>query len=287
MVAPTEIRMVAVGAQSLRVGVRAGDGSGPPLLIFNGVGANLELLEPLTAALAGIETIVFDVPGIGGSPAPRWPYRMFHLARLADRLMRQLGYGGIFDVLGVSWGGAAAQQFAFQYPRRCRRLVLAATSPGMLMVPGAPSVMWKLASPRRYRDPGYLAKVGPELYGGALRRQPELLRRHGQHMRSPRRRGYFYQLLAAWGWTSLFWLPLLRQPTLVLGGTDDPIIPIVNARILGATIRKARLHVVNGGHLFLVNRADEFAPIIRRFLADDSVRPSQKEINLWSRRKHA
>ncbi|HZT55254.1 MAG TPA: alpha/beta fold hydrolase, partial [Burkholderiaceae bacterium] len=88
---PTEIRMVEVDGQPLRVGVRSGTQEGPPLLIFNGIGANLELVEPFTAALAGVETVVFDVPGAGGSPAPAWPYRFFHLARLADRLMTQLG----------------------------------------------------------------------------------------------------------------------------------------------------------------------------------------------------
>ena len=42
----------------------------PPLLLFNGIGANIELVEPFLDALDGPEAIIFDVPGVGGSPAP-------------------------------------------------------------------------------------------------------------------------------------------------------------------------------------------------------------------------
>lgn len=271
---PSEIRMVEVGGQSLRVAVRRGTQGGTPLLIFNGVGANLELVEPITAALAAIDTVVFDMPGVGGSPTPKWPYRFSGIARLANRLMKQLGYESQLDVLGVSWGGALAQQFAFQHPRRCRRLVLAATSPGVLMVPGKLTVLRKMVNPRRYADPGFLGKVGGELYGGDFRERPELLREHGHHMRAPRGRGYLYQLLAASGWSSLPWLPLLRQPTLVLAGSDDPIIPLINARILAGLIRNATLHVVDDGHLFLISRARELAPLILKFLAAPAVERS-------------
>ena len=269
---PTEVRMVEVDGQPLRVGVRLGKPEGLPLLIFNGIGANLELMQPFTAALDGIETVVFDIPGVGGSPAPALPYRFRGLARLASRLLTQLGYDGQVDVLGVSWGGALAQQFAFQYPKRCRRLILAATSPGALMVPGRLSVISNLINPRRYSDPEFLIKVGPELYGGTFRHRPELLRDHGRHIRQPQGRGYLYQLLAGWGWTSLFWVRGLHQRTLVLAGVDDPIVPLINAKVLAWLIRQATLHVVDDGHLFLITRAADLAPVVRKFLADEPAR---------------
>ncbi len=268
---PPEIRVVEVGGRVLRVAVRRGTSRRPPLLIFNGIGANLELVEPFTAALSAVDTVVFDVPGVGGSPAPKLPYRLSGISRLANRLMNELGYHGELDVLGVSWGGALAQQFAFQYPRRCRRLVLAATGPGVLMVPGKLSVLRKMLSPRRYSDPDFMSKFGGELYGGEFRNRPELLREHGRHIRSPKGRGYYYQLLAAAGWSSLPWLRLLRQPTLVLAGSDDPIVPLINAKILARLIRNATLHVVDDGHLFLISRALELAPVVLRFLAAPAV----------------
>jgi pimeloyl-ACP methyl ester carboxylesterase len=138
------------------------------------------------------------------------------------------------------------------------------------MVPGKFSVLSKMISPRRYTDPEYLYQVGAELYGGALRHRPDLLRPFAHHMRSPRGQGYVYQLLAVSGWTSLFWLRLLRQPTLVLAGADDPIVPLINAKLLASAIRKAKLHVIDDGHLFIVTRPQEVAAVVRDFLAEDS-----------------
>ena len=84
-----QIGLHDVGGQLLRVGVRRGDTARPPLLLFNGIGASIELIEPLLDALDGQSTIVFDVPGVGGSPAPRLPYRPSALARLSGRLLDQ------------------------------------------------------------------------------------------------------------------------------------------------------------------------------------------------------
>jgi len=64
-----------VGGQVLRVGVRTGDRTRPALLLFNGIGANIELVEPFLDALDDLQAIVFDAPGVGGSPPPWLPYR--------------------------------------------------------------------------------------------------------------------------------------------------------------------------------------------------------------------
>lgn len=254
-----------VGGQTLRVGVRDGDASRPPLLLFNGIGANIELVEPFLEAFPGTEVIVFDVPGVGGSRAPRLPYRLRTLARMSARLLDLLGHDKV-DVLGVSWGGTLAQQFAFKYPNRCRRLVLAATSPGHVMVPGAPSVLLKMATPRRYREPGYMKRVAGEIYGGAFRGDPELARKHLRHVRWSSDYGYYLQLLAAAGWSSLPWLGFLEQPTLVMVGKDDPLVPEANGRILAALIPDSRLVRIDDGHLFLITRAEESALAVSQFL---------------------
>jgi len=77
------------------------------------------------------------MPGIGSSPAPVVPYHLGTSAPLLAGLLDQLGYEQA-DVLGISWGGGLAQQFAASRPDRVRRLVLVATGPGALMVPGHP-----------------------------------------------------------------------------------------------------------------------------------------------------
>jgi poly(3-hydroxyalkanoate) depolymerase len=261
---------VAVGGQRLRVAVRPGTGSGrPPLLVCNGIGAPLEVLEPFVAALdPEIEVVRFDVPGIGGSPPPRYPYRLAGLVGLTGRLLDELGHDR-FDVLGISWGGALAQQLAFQNPRRCRRLVLAATATGSLMVPARPGVLLRMVTPRRYRDPQYLREIAGEIYGGRLRTRPDLAEPLiASHGRMTSGRGYLLQLAASAGWTSLPWLRLIRQPALVLAGDDDPIVPLVNARIMARLLPSARLHVYPDGHLGLILCADELAPVIASFLAD-------------------
>src|SRR5437660_9707099 len=148
-----EARTINATGQRLRVAIRPGDGTHTPLLLINGIGVNLEVLQQFVDALnPAIEVIRFDVPGTGGSPAPLIPYRFSAHARLVVEMLDQLGYQQV-DVLGVSWGGALAQQFALQYPRRCRRLILVSTGTGALMVPGRPSVLAKLAAPRRHQDP--------------------------------------------------------------------------------------------------------------------------------------
>jgi poly(3-hydroxyalkanoate) depolymerase len=262
-----EMRMIDVGGQMLRVAIRHGPSSRLPLLLFNGIGANWELAEPFMTALRDTEVIIFDIPGVGGSPLPAFPYRPSGIAKLSARLIVKLGRQ-IVDVGGVSWGGSVAQQFAHQYPGMCRKLVLAATSPGAVMVPGRPRVLWKMATPRRYLDRDYLRRAAPEIYGGAIRSDPDLLDKHAAAMSGASSRGYLYQLLAVAGWTSLPWLASLKQPTLIMAGRDDPIVPIVNARIMARIMPNARLEIIDDGHLFIVTRPAETAAIVEAFLAE-------------------
>jgi poly(3-hydroxyoctanoate) depolymerase len=266
------IGTLQVGEQFLRVGIRpapAGAASGPAMLVCNGIGANLELAAPMMARLERIETVIFDVPGAGKSPPPKRPYRLFELARLTRKVLDQLGYEQI-DLMGVSWGGGLAQQFAIQYPARVRRLVLAATAMGgMTMLPGHPRTLLKMVNPRRYVDKGYMKRVAPQLYGGALRDNPEAIKLFTDHARGGDARGYRYQLLAMLGWTSLPWLWRIHHPTLVLAGNDDPLVPLVNARLMTRLLRNARLQVFDDGHLFLLTRAAETAQAIDGFLQEN------------------
>jgi poly(3-hydroxyalkanoate) depolymerase len=259
---------VVVAGTPIRIAIRPGTGA-VPLLLANGIGASLETFDPFVAALdPKIEVIRFDVPGVGGSPLPARPYRFATLARLLTGLLDQLGHERA-DILGISWGGALAQQFAISARRRCRRLVLVATGPGMLMVPGSPRVIARLATPRRYTDPGYIAEIAGELYGGSARDDTQRLVGvlHPWTRVGPAR-GYLYQLAAGAGWTSLPLLPLVRQPALILAGDDDPIIPLVNARIMAGLMPGARLHVYRGGHVELVLRPELLAPVISGFLSE-------------------
>jgi poly(3-hydroxyalkanoate) depolymerase len=262
--------ILTAGGRALRVSVRAGTPGWPPLLLCNGIGASLELLEPFADALDPRRPVIrFDMPGVGGSPAPVIPYHLSTLSPMLAGLLDALGYQQA-DVLGISWGGGLAQQFALSRPERVRRLVLVATAPGALMVPAHPRVLLRMLSPRRHRDPSYAAHVAAELYGGSARENPLVARDllHATTRLGPAR-GYFYQLLASLGWTSLPWLPRLRPPTLILAGDDDPIIPLVNARIMHRLIPGSELHIYHGGHLELAADSKRLAAAVEAFLNAD------------------
>jgi poly(3-hydroxyalkanoate) depolymerase len=253
-----QVEFIEVDGVNLRVATQHGK-VGLPMLLFNGIGANLELCFPFMEALPEREIIIFDVPGVGRSEMSWRPRRFSGLALLANRLLNRLGYQQV-DVVGVSWGGALAQQFARQYPDRCRRLVLAATSPGAIMVPGRPSALSKMMTPRRYLSPTYMQKAAADIYGGEARR-----------IIAPQFMGYIFQLLAGVGWTSIHWLHKIRQPTLVMAGADDPLVPPVNARIISMLVPQNRLYIVpGGGHLFMLHSLDKVAPMVREFLDSDA-----------------
>ena len=265
-----EERYVNAGGKRIRVNVR--DGTGVPLVVCNGIGASFEVLDPLVEQL-DTTVVRFDVPGTGGSPTSLLPYGFPYLAWVLGRVLSKLGIG-VVDVLGLSWGGALAQQFAFQNPRRCRRLVLVATGTGLFMVPGHPRILTKMITPRRFSDPDYAASIAGELYGGTVRTHGEdVAKLFVRQLHAGSKIGYLHQLLAGSVWTSLFALPAVRQRTLIVQGTDDPIIPVVNARIMNALLPHSRLHLHSGGHIDLVHNAPELAPVIEKFLREPGERP--------------
>jgi poly(3-hydroxyalkanoate) depolymerase len=261
------IRFVDVDGVRLRTSVR---GSGSPLLLITGLGASLDLAEPFERELVkrGHQVVSFDAPGVGESTPYLLPRRMRGVARTVAEMAAALGYDRT-DVLGVSLGGVVAQQLARQSPDQVRRLILAATGPGLGGVPGSPRVLLALATPRRYYQPDYYRRIAARIYGGLARTDPDALLRGSlaRFLEPPSLRGYLGQLYAITGWTSVPWLHKLPQPTLVLNGDDDPIVPLVNGRILAKRIHKARLHVVRGGgHLFLLERSAETADLVAEFL---------------------
>jgi poly(3-hydroxyalkanoate) depolymerase len=264
-------RVVNVLGQDLRVRIRpgaGGDRGGVPLVLCCGIGVGFDVLQPFVDALdPAIEVVRFDVPGVGGSPAAPVPYGFPGNACLAVRMLRELRYSHA-DVLGLSWGGGLAQQMAFQFPRFVRRLVLVSTSTGSVMVPGRLRVLAQMATPRRFNDPIYAASIIGDLYGGDARTHPDrVLRLMGDDMRPASRIGYLHQLLAGAGWTSLPWLPFIRQRTLILAGDGDHLVPAINARIMHRLLPHATVHIYHGGHVALVTDTEQIAPLVTAFLA--------------------
>lgn len=256
-------------ADGLELRVARRPGTGPPLVLVTGIGANLDMWEPFLDVARDREVVAFDPPGAGGSQRPARPLRMGGLARIVASLLDDLRLGAV-DVLGYSFGGGLAQELARRMPQRVRRLILCATAPGVGGVPPWPYPAMLLASPARYYHPRAFRFEVPRIAGGRTRRQPELLERQAsarlRHPPDPL--GYAFQLYAVCGWSSLPWLHRIVQPTLILAGDEDPIVPLANSRLMASRMPTARLRVVHGGgHLFLLDQPETVADDIREFLA--------------------
>ena len=256
-----------VGSTRLRVASTLSDNEGIPLLVFNGIGAGLEVLEPFLRHLP-VPSLLFDMPGVGGSQGrglPMLPGRMSYYANLANQFLEENDIETA-NIMGVSWGGALAQEFSRRYRKRCHKLILAATSTGQISMPPRLSVMLHMATPLRYLNPNYFKNIAGDLYGGDFRTKDNVRRKHTKRMTPPATLGYLQQLTAMIGWTSVFWLHDLDVETLVMAGEDDPIIPMMNARFLARRLPNARLETFDCGHLFLLTRREKACELITNFL---------------------
>jgi pimeloyl-ACP methyl ester carboxylesterase len=260
--------VATAAAPSLRV---ARIGEGEPLLLINGLGANLEMWQPLVRELAGRrEVVAFDLPGTGRSMRSRWPLRMPQLAGVVTELLDELGYGRL-DVLGYSLGGVVAQELAHRAPHRIHRLVLCATTPGLPSLPPDPIVTALMLTPARYWNRQLAELILPIIAGGRTARDPGVLRAGLQKrlVQPPSALGYLYQLFALSGWSSHPWIRGVRHPALVLHGDRDPVVPLANGRYLADALPHGRLEVVPGaGHLFLLDEPRRVIGALESFLAD-------------------
>jgi poly(3-hydroxyoctanoate) depolymerase len=262
---PVHERRLHVGG--LRIHVRE-VGEGRPVLLINGLGAHAAMWQPVEEVLAGLRLIEFDAPGTGASRSTLLPVPIPALARLAVRVLDELGVERA-DVLGYSMGGVVAQLLAAQAPERVRRLVLVATTPGMGGVPGDPYAMTAVATPLRYWSRTYYARTIGGMVGGRARTDSEWVAEHGRLRRRspPSAWGYAGQLFSLGTWTSLPLLHRVRHPALVVTGDDDPLVPPANSYLLARRLPDARLLVAAGeGHLLLMDPDSTALEAIRGFL---------------------
>ena len=214
--------------------------------------------------LEGFKSIAFDPPGVGTTKSTSRPMTMHGLAGFTAAVLDALDVDKV-HVLGASFGGAVAQQLAVRHPRRVRRLVLVSTSFGGFALPGSPRAAWHFIHPAGY-SPQRLAKTAGSMFGGRLRSHPQIA--ESLHFSRPSGvRNTLFRAFPLWLWTSLPWLHSIRHPTLVIGGDDDPVTPLINHRLMAKLIPHGVLHVVRGGgHMVLVDSPEIVAPKIVQFL---------------------
>lgn len=256
-------------------------GSGPPVLLINGLGAHTEMWRAVEGALDGLRLVEFDLPGAGRSPVPLRPIRIHRLARLCTAIMDHFGLTQP-DVLGYSMGGMVAQQLAATYPSRVRRLVLCATTPGMGSVQADPRALLNIMTPVRYASTRLFVRSFPSLVGGRARHDREWIVEQARvrFANRPSWRGYLSQLNSMAAWSGLPLLPRIEQPALVLAGDDDPLTPPANGLIIASLLPHGRLLVLPGeGHLMIPDERSAAHPAIRDFLSA----PDAYESDAWSR----
>jgi pimeloyl-ACP methyl ester carboxylesterase len=218
-------------------------GSGPPLLLINGLSSRVETWAALLDQMADRCVVAYDAPGVGASTTPFLPLSMRQLASIAEGVLDACGIESA-DVLGYSHGGAVAQQFAFESPARIKRMVLAATSCGVGSMLGDPfSLVGRVA-----------AQWSDTVESGIGTGSTPL--------------GLLWQMVAIGTWSSLPWLDQIETPTLVLAGGDDRFVPPRNGRFLASRIPNSRYCELPGvGHdLFHRTSAPSVAVEIAEFL---------------------
>jgi pimeloyl-ACP methyl ester carboxylesterase len=274
---------VTASGQRIRL-QRSNIGSRDPLILINGIGAAIEMWQPLVDELDERELISLDLPGCGLSPTPLIPLRLPRIAALVTEVMDALDLERA-DILGYSFGGVVAMELAHRFPDRVDRLILASTVPGTPAAIPHPAVFALMLSPLRYYHRRTAELIIPLIAGGQTAYDRRRMRAglHDRLKRPPPVRGYAYQLLAISAFTSWPWLHRIPHRTLIVHGRDDPVSPALNARLLTATMPNARLLMVaGGGHLLLLDEASRVAPAIVEFL--ESARPPTVQDEVRGRR---
>ena len=245
-------------------------GSGPPLLFCNGSGATLESSAPVIEQFRRhFDVVAHDQRGLGRTSIPDEPFTMAQYAADAAALLDHVGWV-TSAVVGISFGGMVAQEYAVTFPERVTRLALVCTSAGGAGQPSYP--LHELAT----RPVEEQAEIALRLLD--TRFSPEWLAAHPQDLamvqaradRPPRtaeqRRGELAQLAARSHHDVWERLPKITAPTLVAGGRFDGIAPPANSEAIAAQIPGATLRLYEGGHLFFVQDRTAMPEIVS-FLA--------------------
>ena len=231
-------------------------GSGPRLLFCNGSGTTLQVVRPLLDVLAGkFDLLAWDYRGLGRSVPLTGPYAMADLAADAAGLLEIAGWDTC-RVLGVSFGGMVAQEFAVTSPDRVERLALACTSAGggggssypLQKLQGLPPQERAAAELRladsRWDERWLEAHPADRALAGRLTAAQD----RQDPAAAPAHRA---QLEARAGHDVWDRLGAITCPTLVGYGNFDGIAPAHNSTAIASRIRGAELQGYEGGHLFL------------------------------------
>lgn len=246
-------------------------GRGEPLVLVPGFGSGLWIwYRQIPAFAERFRTIAFDPRGVARSAAADAPFTMRDLADDLAALLEALQVERA-HVLGASFGGFVAQEFALAHPERTRSLVLCCTSYGGTgHVPPAPETLAAIASTKglnteeRVRE-NLLLAFSPRF----VEEQPAEVERviNLRAENDVPEHAYLRQLQAAFAFDAAARVGAIDIPTLVITGDADVIVPHENSLKLAAAIHGAALRIVEGGsHTFFIERPDDFNRAVVEFM---------------------
>jgi pimeloyl-ACP methyl ester carboxylesterase len=261
---------------------RFGAGSGCPLLFLQHFTGTLDNWDPaVTDSLAnGREVILFENAGLGRSTGPV-PRTVAGMARHALAFLDGIGVTRC-DVLGFSLGGMIAQQLALDRPSIIRRMILVATAPRGgedIMHLEKPSLAGYLSDPnlRGYAVLGKLFFAPTDSSQAAAEAFIKRLMQRSQEREPSSGPAVAEAQIAAFrDWelatgARFATLETIRQPTLVVNGTRDEMIPVRNSYWLSENLPNAVLLTYpDSGHGSLFQFHESFTRQAKEFLASDS-----------------
>lgn len=234
-------------------------GTGPRLLYCNGSGATLREVRPLLNLLArNFELLAFDYRGMGLSAAVTEPYTMADIAADVTALLDYAGWDRT-ALLGLSFGGMVAQEFAVTHPQRVSRLALLCTSPGGAFSSFPLETLADLPAEERLARSVQLA----DRRGTSEWLVPEAPDQETAEQAT----GRLLQMQARRGHNVVDRLKNITCPTFVASGRYDDIAPVVNGQAIADRVPGATMHIYDGGHMFMLQDPKAWPEIIA-FLSD-------------------
>lgn len=244
-------------------------GSGRPLIMVHGLGTNAGLwVHQIKEFSAHFHVVALDLRGFGRSskPAGREHYSIDLMAQDVIGVCNALGFDSI-NYLGSSMGGFIGQQLALSAPRLCDRLVLAHTACEFAIPTDVMAARLKALDETTMDD--YASLVLAQ----ALAQPPDpfLAEWLGEMIADNQIDAYKHVLAGALADFDLSnEIANISQPTLVIAGSDDRVLPPEGGRKIAAQIPNAKFHLVDCvGHIGYAENPAEFNATVLKFLLDD------------------
>ena len=270
-------------------------GSGPALLLLHGLGCDHTTWAPVISALARRHTVIApDLLGHGRSAKPRADYSVGGYANGMRDLLTVLGIDRV-TVVGHSFGGGVAMQFAYQFPERTERMILVApgglgpeVTPAIraITLPGFNQAMGLVTRPgvRQATKAGLRALAGSGI--SAARDLDEVADIVESFKDKQARAAIRHVVSAVVDWRGQIVTMADRayltaaMPMCVVWGTEDQVIPVRHASVASELAPSATVEVIpNAGHFPHKDHPQRFVKIVQDFIR--STEPARYHRRRW------